>query len=310
MTVAVIDIGTNTILLLIAAIRPDGTVVPILHEQRIPRLGKGVDARMVLHADSMRRAVDVLKEFRGLIESHNPDRTVVCGTSAIRDAGNRAEFLRLVSETSGFAVEVLGGEDEALWTYRGAISGIPEIGRATVIDVGGGSTEITVGEIHSLRASVSLDIGSVRLTERHFLHDPPLPREILEARDAVRGFLEETAGFPLRGTTAVAVAGTATTLALLWQGLKRFDVKAVTDVRMPFRAVDHLFRTLSSMPSQMIRDLSDVMEGRADVITAGALILSEVMQHAGFDEVVVSERGVRYGLALREWERGSPAGHG
>lgn len=304
MTVAVVDIGTNTILLLIAHLRPDGTLVPLLHEQRIPRLGQGVDRRRALHADSMQRAVDVLCEYRSLIEPFGVDRTVLCGTSAVRDASNRADFIDRVKEATGFAVEVLSGEDEALWTYRGAVSGVPDITRGTVIDIGGGSTEISVGDRLAILARVSLDIGSVRLTERFLRHDPPLPREIAEAREAIRHELAATTDFPFGGSVAVAVAGTATTLSLLAQGIKTFDIRAVTNSLLSYDTVEHLSRTLREMPSAMIRELSQAMQGRADIITAGAMILREVMRHSGFDQVVVSERGVRYGLALREWERG------
>jgi len=307
-TVAVVDIGTNTILLLVARLRPDGTLVPIRHEQRIPRLGQGVDSLGALHADSIQRALEVLREYRSLIEPWGVERTVLCGTSAVRDASNRAEFIDRVKEATGFTVEVLSGEEEALWTYRGAVSGVPGITRGTVIDIGGGSTEISVGDRTVLRAKVSLNIGSVRLTERFLRHDPPLPREIAEAREAVTRELAATRDFPFGGSIAIAVAGTATTLSLLAQGLKAFDIRAVTNSPLSYDTVEHLFRTLRQMPSAMIREMSEVMEGRADIITAGAMILREVMRHSGFDEVVVSERGVRYGLALRELQRSRSPG--
>lgn len=306
MTVAVIDIGTNTILLLVAQVRSDGSVTPLHHEQRIPRLGQGVEGRRALHQDAVDRAIQVLSEYREILREYSPDRTVLCATSAVRDAANREEFLRLVRGATGYQVEVLSGEEEALWTYRGAVSGVPDLTAATVIDIGGGSTEITVGDGHAPAARVSLDVGSVRLTERFLRHDPPLPRELTEAQTAVREALAGTAHFAFASTTAVGVAGTATTLSLLAQGRKEFDLDAVRNSRMSFTTVERLFRMLSGTPSSRIRELSEVMEGRADIITAGALILREVMKHAGFEELIVSERGVRYGIALREWERQEP----
>lgn len=305
-TIAVVDIGTNTILLLIARVDSSGTLTPLRHEQRIPRLGEGVDRRRLLHPDAMERAIQVLQEYSGIIDAYAPDARVLCATSAVRDAANRAEFIGAVRAAMGFRIEVLSGSEEARWTYRGALSGIPDVARATVIDIGGGSTEITLGDQRAAGAKASLDVGSVRLTERFFRHDPPLPEEIEAARDAVTAAMAATGQFAFRGTTAVAVAGTATTLSLLAQGRKEYDLDAVSNSRLTSGSVEQLLRMLGAMPSARIRELSEVMEGRADIITAGALILHEVMTHAGFDEVIVSERGVRYGIALREWERHGP----
>ena len=303
MTYSVIDIGTNTVLLLVATVSPDGWFTPLKHEQRIPRLGKGVDQHRVLHPDSMMRVVEVLKEYRELAARFHPDISIVCGTSAVRDAANRDAFAALVKQQTGFTLEVLTGEEEALWTYRGAISGGPELSRATVVDIGGGSTEIIIGNRTSIEQRTSIDMGSVRLTERFFQHDPPTDGEIEMARAAIVDGLMATFGFRFEGSTLVAVAGTATTLAMLAQGLHAFEIRAVTNYRMTRDTVEHLCRTLRAMPVSKIRDLSSVMAGRADVILAGTLILSELMTRGHFAEAIVSERGVRYGLVLREAEK-------
>jgi exopolyphosphatase/guanosine-5'-triphosphate,3'-diphosphate pyrophosphatase len=303
MKIAAIDVGTNTVLLLLAEIGPDGVPFPILHEQRIPRLGKGVDADGRLTPDAMTRVITVLGEYCALLAPHRPEKVVLCGTSAVRDALNRAEFIARVDRETGLRMEILSGEEEAYWTYRGAVSGIREIQRATVVDIGGGSTEIATGSRGSIDRAISLQMGTVRLTERFLRHDPPTHPELEAAITDVENALAFAGDFPFAGSTLIGVAGTATSLALLAQGFAAFDLRAVSGFRMPYHVVDHLFRTLRSMPSGLIRTLSTVMEGRADVITAGALILREVMAHFGFDEIVVSERGVRYGLLLREAER-------
>jgi exopolyphosphatase/guanosine-5'-triphosphate,3'-diphosphate pyrophosphatase len=302
MTISVIDIGTNTVLLLVAKVSANGTITPLVYEQRIPRLGKGVDAQRTLHPDSMARAIGALKEFRDLSAPFRPERTVVCGTSAVRDAANSAEFAGLVDKETGYRLEVLSGEEEALWTFRGGISGVPGIESATVIDIGGGSTEIIVGERSRIMQKISLDVGSVRLTERFLRHDPPAPDE-LEAALQIASTVLGQANFPFAGSTLVGVAGTATTLAILDQGLRTFDVRAVTNYRLTMEAVDRLYAKLREMNASAIRALSSAMEGRADVIVAGALILREAMKKFGFNEAVVSERGLRYGLALREAEK-------
>lgn len=303
MTIAVIDIGTNTVLLLIARINTSDHIETIVYEQRIPRLGKGVDAERNLHPDSIRRALDVLKEYRTIITHHNPARVVVAGTSAVRDAHNASELADRIRRETGFELEILSGEDEALWTYRGVVSGVPDIERATVLDIGGGSTEITVGDRTRIINTISLDIGSVRLTERFFKHNPPTHPELEAAITWVEDELARAGRFAFEGTTLVGSAGTATSLAILDQGLREFSIHAIMNYRLKLDNVYGLFRTLRSMPSDGILKLSRVMEGRSDIITAGALILREVMAHYKFSEMIVSERGVRYGLAIREWEQ-------
>jgi exopolyphosphatase / guanosine-5'-triphosphate,3'-diphosphate pyrophosphatase len=302
MIISVIDIGTNTVLLLVAKVSPDGTLAPLLYEQRIPRLGEAVDEHRTLRPDSMARVIKVLKEYGELSAPLRPEGTVVCGTSAVRDAANREEFVGLVAKETGYRLEVLSGEEEALWTYRGGISGVTGIERATVIDIGGGSTEIIVGDRSRIMKKISLDVGSVRLTERYFRHDPPAPGELHAALQAVSTALGQ-ANFPFAGSMLVGVAGTATTLAILDQGLRTFDVRAVTNYRLTLEAVDRLCAKLREMDTPGIQALSSAMEGRADVIVAGTLILREAMKKFGFNEAVVSERGLRYGLALREAEK-------
>jgi exopolyphosphatase/guanosine-5'-triphosphate,3'-diphosphate pyrophosphatase len=213
------------------------------------------------------------------------------------------QFAGLVRRETGFDLEVLSGEDEAHWTYRGAISGITALRQATVVDIGGGSTEITLGDRHTILRRVSLNVGSVRLTERFFRSDPPKPSELEGALEEVRKELAKVRDFEFEGSTLIGVAGTATSLAILNQGLPEFAVQAVSGYPLNRAAVDALYRRLCTMPSMEIRSLSTVMEGRSDVITAGSLILREIMNRCGFKELVVSERGVRYGMAIREWEK-------
>jgi exopolyphosphatase/guanosine-5'-triphosphate,3'-diphosphate pyrophosphatase len=303
MRIATIDIGTNTVLLLVADVTREGTITPVVYEQRIPRLGKGVDAAKNLQPDAMQRVIDVLKEYRAIIAQHDVSTTVVAGTSAVRDAANREEFVRRVQTEVGFSLEVLSGEEEAYWTYRGAISGIPGIRKATVVDIGGGSTEITVGDDRKILHSVSLDVGSVRLTERFFQHNPPTHPELEAAITLVEEELAKAGAFDFTNSVLVGVAGTATTLAVLAQGLKAFSIEAVTNYKLDIDTVYLLFRALRAMRTQEIRSLSSMMEGRSDVIVAGTLIVREIMAHFKFKEMIVSERGVRYGLLLREWEK-------
>jgi len=307
MNIAVIDIGTNTVLLLIAQFDVNGQITPLVYEQHVPRLGKAVDAQKNLQVDSMVRVVEVLEEYKKIMSQFELVNTIVCGTSAVRDAQNKEQFAELIQQRVGLDLEILDGEDEALWTYRGAISGLPGISKATVIDIGGGSTEITTGDQHNVTNSISLDIGSVRMTERWLKHDPPLPVELDTATEKIKTELANIKNLRQPGSTLVGVAGTATSLAILDQGHHEFSIDAVTKYQLTREAVHSLFTKLKSMRAAEIRKLSAVMEGRADIITAGALILLHVMTHFKFDKMIVSERGVRYGLAIREWEKMSSA---
>jgi len=172
-----------------------------------------------------------------------------------------------------------------------------------VVDIGGGSTEITTGDVDGISEKASLDIGSVRLTERILRDDPPTITQLAEAIGWIEDELQKIRGFHTSGTTLIGVAGTATTLALLDQNMRNFSLDAVSNYTLTQEAVARLVSRLSLLPVAEIRRLSDVLEGRADIITAGALILRELLTQFGFRQVTVSERGVRYGLVLREWER-------
>lgn len=304
MALAVIDIGTNTVLLLVAEIDASGKIITLEYRQRVPRLGRGVDSRRFLQRDSMERVVQVLLEFRAIADGHHPDVIAVCGTSAVRDAANRDEFAALIKQRTGFDLEILTGEEEALWTYRGAVSGVPGLARATVVDIGGGSTELTTGTAQVITHRVSLDIGSVRLTERHLQHDPPLAAEIAATRNAIiSGLASLPSTFPGETGRVVGVAGTATTLALLAQKRRGFDLQAVSGFVLRRDAIRRLVSELESSSNSQILRLADYMEGRNDIITAGAIILEEVVGFLGAEEIIVSERGVRYGIAIREWEK-------
>jgi exopolyphosphatase/guanosine-5'-triphosphate,3'-diphosphate pyrophosphatase len=301
MKVAAIDIGTNTALLLVASVDGAGNIVPVLDEERIPRLGKGVDRRKTLQHDSMNRVLKVLEEYRQLSAPHKPDVLVLASTSAVRDSENRDEFRERVRAQTGYDLEVLDGDEEARWTYLGARSAVAGSGLMTVVDIGGGSTEIIVGDHEDIRTGRSLDIGSVRLTERYFTHDPPSREEIENARISIRKALGTCPAFD--SSALIGVAGTAAALALLDQSNVDFAWDVVDGYPLRIHRVNSLLQHMQTMPSGEIRTRNRFLAGREDIIVAGALILSEVMTMGGFHEVIVSSRGLRYGLVLREWKR-------
>lgn len=306
MIVATIDIGTNTVLLLVSKIDDAGAITPLVYEQRIPRLGKYVDAKGVIAQPAFDLIGNVLSEFKRLAESHSAQRIAVVGTSAFRDATNQSEFITFIKETTGLEVEVISGEQEALLTYRGAIFGLQNQNGATAtLDIGGGSTELTLGTGETVESSYSMPMGSVRLRQRFLRHDPPLLSELAYATEHVQNMFSEVGSLVLDEAKIIGVAGTLTTLAVLDQGLTAFDVAKVAGYSLSKDSISKLYYQLRAMTAAEIRSLSQATEGRADILAAGTLILHEFMNAFKAETIYVSERGVRYGLALREWARSS-----
>ncbi len=310
MRVATIDIGTNSVLLLVAERRGD-TIVSILDRATITRLGQGVDATRSLAPEAVRRTLDCLARYAEDIRTAGVTHVAVAGTSAMRDAAGGESFRSEAKSLLGVEPRVISGREEAELTFEGAMTGLGLSGAVTVVDVGGGSTEIVTGESgRGPDRAVSLDVGSVRLTERHIRSDPPTVNEILAVRQDVRKALEGSGMIPTR--TIVGVAGTVTTLAAYALDVAPYDSERVHGARLSGAQVDAAVRALGAMSLAERRKLGSVQPERADVIVAGGLIVAEVLCWArdclGFAsgatdvEFVASDRGVRWGLAKRLFE--------
>lgn len=302
---AVIDIGTNTILLLAAELRPDGSFDVLTDEQRIARLGKGIDAGRRFSEEAFRRAEETLSAYRHRCDELGIESVTAVGTSALRDAVNTPELAARIRTSTGIRIEVLSGEDEALWTYRGGLHGLPPHGgRDTVIDIGGGSTELVTGNAEAVTLKRSFDIGSVRLTERFLRTSPPERRDLEAARRFIDDLLPSALRAPLHGTRLSGVAGTVTTLAALRMGLAECTPAAVHGHTMTLQEVRETFESMEGMTLDELRRLPPMVPGREDIILAGMLILLAVMERYGFDAVTASGRGLRYGILLRDAARG------
>lgn len=300
-----IDIGTNTALLLIADLDPvNNRIIPVLHRQTIVRLGKNVDEQKIIDHVAMQRLIQCLLDFKELSKEHKAERIVAAGTSALRDAKNRMEIIDEVVMASGIVIKTLSGEEEAALTFTGAIAGMenaPE--RFTVIDIGGGSTEISMGDMACLDQSVSLDIGSVRLTERLFSDQPPSETEFYVAKEEIdRMFTGNLEPFFAGREHVFGVAGTLTTIAKLVSGQKEFDPAKIHNYPLHYNQVRQLLEELKSLTIEQIIGRG-VPEGRADVITMGTLILHQFMRLLGVQEITVSIQGLRYGMALKELQQ-------
>jgi exopolyphosphatase/guanosine-5'-triphosphate,3'-diphosphate pyrophosphatase len=302
MRVATIDIGTNSVLLLVAE-RRGGALVPILERATITRLGRGVDATRQLDAEAVEATLACLAGYAEDIARAGVTRVGAVGTSAMRDARGGDDFRARAGALLGEAPRVISGPEEAALTFAGALTGLALTGPVVVFDLGGGSTEIIrgrAGDDEVVERAVSLDVGAVRLTERHLHADPPRSEEQEAVRADARAALAElTEGWrtPAVAPLVVGVAGTVTTLAAYALGVVPYDAGRVHGARLTAAAISASRAALARMPLAERRAVPAIEPKRADVIVAGALIVEEVLAWAGAAELVVSDRGVRWGLA-------------
>jgi exopolyphosphatase/guanosine-5'-triphosphate,3'-diphosphate pyrophosphatase len=292
--VAALDLGTNTTRLLVADV-VDGDVAEVHRETRITRLGEGVDARRLLLPVPIARVRNALTAYRRTLESLGAERALAVATSAVRDAENGEAFLGEIEWSYGFTTRLVSGDEEAQLTRRG----VQPAAGTLVLDIGGGSTELIVDDFH-----VSLDLGSVRYTERFVLTDPPDPAELRDAAAAVREALERHA--PVRPRAAVGVAGTVTTLAALDLGLDRYERERVHGHRLTLDAARVQLARLAALPLEQRRKVPALEPERAPVIVAGGVILTETLAFFGLDAIEVSERDILDGIALAAAELPAP----
>ncbi len=306
MRVATVDLGTNTALLLVAE-AADGRLHVLHDEERCPRLGRGVDAAGRIGPEAISRVAEALADYRRTARRFGVEALAVAATSAMRDAANRAEVAARLSEVAGAPVTVLSGVEEATFTFRGVMTGFAQRPAATMLDIGGGSTELAWGTPAGLAGALSVDVGCVRFTERHLTRRPPSPAALESARRAIAGALPARPAAP---GPLIAVAGTPTTVAALEAGLTQRAPGAVDDRVLPAARVDAWVDRLAGLTdAQTLALAPPLLAGRADIVLAGTLILAEVVRWLGAPEVVVSDRGLRHGWALEVAARQSAATH-
>ncbi len=296
---ACIDIGTNTVLLAVAALEADGTLTRLDDRLAIARLGEGVDRTRRLSNEAMERTLACVEDHLSVLSPELRPILRVTATSAVRDARNRQDLIDLLRRRHGLELEVLSGEDEALWTWRGALSDLPidPMHRTAVLDIGGGSTELTVGLGDQLLHRASADVGAVRLTER-ILHAPTGTRA--QARSIIRDQLARLPDFDPTHTTFFGVAGTVTTLAMMELNLRTWSADAVSGFVLTAARVKHWSEVLATTPSDELVARWNVEPGRADILPAGTLILEELMEMRSLPTIRVSVRGLRFGIILRD----------
>lgn len=303
MRIAAYDCGTNSLRLLVADFDPaTRSMTELARDMRIVRLGEGVDRTGRISEAALERTLAALRDFDQVARSFGIDRTRFCATSAARDAENAAEFASAVHGLIGVDPEVIPGAEEAALSFAGAVGSLGD-GRPQpylVVDIGGGSTEFILGG-SEVEASRSLDIGSVRLTERHFADDPPTVAQVAAAAADVEVALDtlEEAGVDL-GTarTLVGVAGTVTTIAAGALGLGAYERAAIHHAEIPVERLHQTIADLLALSSMQRRELGYMHPGRADVIGAGAVILDVLLRRTRVGSVLISEHDILDGIAL------------
>ncbi len=299
-TVAVIDIGTNSARLLIAKVVA-GQVVEVQRRSTVTRLGRGVDLTGQLAAEAIEATCEAIADYVVLYRETGVDRVKAIATSAVRDAANGSAFVAELRERFALSAQVLDGEQEARLTYLGATSEHRPTAPTLVIDIGGGSTELIVGEGSEIAFHTSLQAGVVRHTERYLPSDPPTAAELEALAADVRALIgaaigqNHTSPAPRAG---IAVAGTPTSLAAIEMSLDPYDPMRVHGHHLTFHSIQWMLSQLASSPLAERRQIAGLHPDRAPTIVAGVVILTEAMRAFGLDQIEVSEHDILYGSAI------------
>jgi len=310
--VAAVDCGTNSLRLLVADIDHDRVeLTDVTRRMEIVRLGQGVDQTGRLAPEALARTTAMLRDYADVIAGTAAGAVRMVATSATRDASNAAEFTRQVKEILGVAPEVLTGSEEAALSFTGATAELapaPDDGPFLVADIGGGSTEFVLGQATAVGPgktgepavqAISVDIGCVRMTERHLRSDPPSGAELVAATADIDAALDAVTGaVPVRqARTLIGLAGSVTTVAGIAMGLPAYDAARIHHARVSAADVHEVTRSLLAQTRASRAAIGVMHPGRVDVIGAGALILDRIMQRFGFGEVLVSEHDILDGIA-------------
>jgi exopolyphosphatase/guanosine-5'-triphosphate,3'-diphosphate pyrophosphatase len=298
---ASIDIGSNTVLLLVGKVQK-GRVIPLNEQQAAPRLGKGVDAEKSLDPDAVQRVIEAILEFKSFLSCHYPEieDAKVMATSAVRDAENKEAFVERIEKETGYKTRILSGNEEAKLMFQGAKSVLPGIRQsATVIDIGGGSTEFATGTGEMLKDYVSLNMGSVRFTERYLSGNPPSQEEIGDSRQAVKQMLRDHSFHVEPETTLIGIAGTVTSLASIDAGLETYQPEKLNGYQLELAVISrYIIDFANQTKEQLLARYPHILKGRAGVILCGLIILETWMKYYDVHTLATSTGGIRHGALI------------
>ena len=296
--IASIDIGSNTLRLLIAEKTAEG-FHPVCRDREIVRLGGSFYPQRLLSESAMDAAIRVLIRFRQIADQQGATRIRAVGTGVLREAENRLIFLEKVRREADLSVDIVSGEEEARLMARGVLSGLPTgTEKALVFDMGGGSTEFVFIGKEQGKELISLPLGVVTLTERFLISDPPSPLEQQRLRDFGRNILRENLSGNDNIKTLIGTAGTATTLAAMAGGLETYDPEVIHGTALARNRLEEMADQLLSLKLEQRLQLTGLEEGRADVIAAGILLVLEIMEHFAQETLLVSDSGLLEGIIL------------
>lgn len=290
---AAIDIGTNTILMLIAEVFPDGKYTIIRDEHSIARLGENLNTTCIISEKARNRAIDILQKYRQICSSLEVSRYRICATSALRDAENKHEVLDRLGSAIGYQIEIISGNEEAALSFTGtANNNLTNL----VLDIGGGSTEYIIGKGDEILFRKSINIGAVRMTEKFISSHPPDEIALQSLTNYISNAIQESIHVENNFNDIYAVAGTPTTLAAIALGLGEYSDEKVDGYKLQLDELISISESLVSNSIEYLIQKMNIHPWRADVITAGAIILIESLKHLGKSECTVSIRGLRYGI--------------
>ena len=300
MKIASLDLGSNTFLCLISEVHNQKITKVYSDHVEVVRLGQGLSTTKKFHPDALVRAKKTLENFKKIIDQEQPDAVLAMATSAARDAENKEGLFQICKDLN-IPLEIIPGSKEAEITYKGSVSGMPSENSRLVLDIGGGSTEFIFGEGAKILAGKSLDIGCVRLTEKYITQQPTPENQVQALQKFIREQLHQITTLSTKPVKEIlAVAGTPTTLAAAEIGY--FDAAKIDGYKLTLAGLNHwLAKTTPLTVAEKIK--AGIPEGRADVILVGIIILIETLQAFHLNEIIVSTRGVRYGVALELAQR-------
>ena len=298
MRIASIDIGSNTVLLLIAEI-VNSEIIPIVNEYRIPRISTGLANSGVISDESIEKLYDILADYQSIIKNQNCEKIIVNGTEALRVAKNSEIILSEIKNRFSFELNIISGETEALYSFKGAISSFTDGDNYSMIDIGGASTEIVLGNRDEIYFRKSFPIGVVTSKEKFLKTNPPTKDEINNFRNELENIFDELSKIDFENSAVISVAGTPTTLSALKQGLTEYSDSKIEKSILTKTELEYYISEFSNRTyTEIETDYSPMVTGREDVILAGTLILDYLLVMLKKDKLFVSGRGLRYGAII------------
>ncbi len=300
MIISSIDIGTNTILLLIAEVDPvTKKIKSLLNEYRVPRIGKGLLPNQPISKDKIQSLYHVLGEFKKIILANNSEHNILTATNAFRIASNANKIINEVKNKFGFDIQVVTGKEEAKLSFLGVVGDYLDENKTMVIDIGGGSTEIILGQDGRINFNESYQVGVVSGTEKYLKHQPPFAEDMEKFKNFINNTLNKIGKNLFLPKRTIAIAGTPTTLACMKIGLDHYDEFAIEGSTLTKDELSDFIKQLSKLSLIEIKSTyKSIVEGRADVLLAGTIILHSILEYFNIDEVLVSTKGIRYGAIV------------